>query len=271
MRTLALRLMLTAAAGIAALCGTQALVASAPAHDATPRPVGELVLTVYAGPGWLEPLAAAHSETLAVGPQMALWLENAEGGFIATIFITHASATEDWGERPPGETGIRRPEALPVWFHKHRGVGLEKMSLCGACHRKRKSPDKETRGDPELEAITRATPTARFTWTWPCPDRLSPGSYVVRAEVNHWGDPGGGSAPDESGNGNGSWVAGADQPSLVWKGTIEVGAAEQTSRLVPVGHGHPSGATGDVYEDLHGLTTALSIVDSIRVVYVPAG
>jgi hypothetical protein len=36
-----------------------------------------------------------------------------------------------------------------------------------------------------------------------------------------------------------------------------------------VGHGHPSGASGEVFPDLSTLTTALEIVDSIKVSYVP--
>jgi hypothetical protein len=60
------------------------------------------------------------------GLQMAIWLEDSEGHFIATLFVTRATATYGLGNRP-GRADFntnylwpygRRDSVLPVWAHR---------------------------------------------------------------------------------------------------------------------------------------------------------
>jgi hypothetical protein len=146
------------------------------------------------------------------------------------------------------------------------------MASCGACHGKRRSDHKTTAGDPILEAMTGPSPTDGLTREWRVPERVEPGTYGIRVEVNHWMDPNERYAadlpagdPDASGGSTGS-----GQPSLVWGGVVEVGPRAHEGGLSLVGRGHASGASGEIEVDLAGLTTALSIVDTIHVAYVPA-
>jgi hypothetical protein len=212
------------------------------------------------------------AEAAGDGPQVAVWLEDPAGRFVSTVYVSRRAAVEDWGGvagAGEGEDVTARP--LPVWAGQHRGVGVEPMASCGACHGKRRSDDKATAGDPILEALSGPTPKEGLSREWRIPDRVEPGTYGIRVEVNHWLDPNERYAavipagqPDASGGSLGS-----GQPSLVWAGTVEIGADPYEAGLALVGRGHPSGASGEVEADLVGLTTALSIVDTIRVSYAP--
>jgi hypothetical protein len=246
-----------------------------------------LTIGITPGEHWLRgaPSETAPAETTGTaetveaaepagrGPEVAIWLEDPAGSFVATIFVTRRAAVEDWagvGGVAEGEAVTPRP--LPVWAGSHRGVGVEPMASCGACHGKRRSDDKTTAGDPVLEEMTGPAPSAGLTREWPVPERVGPGIYGIRVEVNHWMDPNEryGAAippgePDSSGGPTGS-----GQPSLVWGGVVEIGADPSDGGLTLIGHGHPYGANGEVDSDLAGLTTALSIVDTIHVAYAPS-
>jgi hypothetical protein len=253
----------------AALLGNGTGPPGEPGKEATR---GRLVLTVKEGAAWLHTFSFGGHGSVTARPQMAFWLEDAQGKFVATIYVTHKGATEDWGA-PRGTEAERptRPSALPVWSHKHREIGVVPMSSCAACHAKRKAADKSTAGIPTLDAITSATPEAGFTREWAVPTAVKPGTYVVRAEINHsldWNDTYREGAAETDPNWGGGRT-GSGQPSLVWQATIEIGAKAADVKLKPFGHGHPSGATGDVTPDLKTLTTALHIVEAVQAKYVP--
>lgn len=243
-----------------------------PATAVDPGAKGKLTINITAGAHWLR---HGNGEAVAPGegPQVALWLEDPAGDFVSTIYVTRRAAIEDWiGVAGAPEGGLVTPRPLPVWAGEHRGIGLEPMASCGACHGKRRSDDKTTAGDPVLEALTGPASTDGFSREWAVPDRIDPGVYGVRAEINHWMDANEKYAddlpmsdPDYSGGASGS-----GQPSVVWGGVIEIGASVDVCDLVVIGHGHPAGANGEVDVDLAALTTALSIADTIRVTYVPA-
>lgn len=242
-----------------------------------PEPASEGAPTGDAGDGGdAGTIAAEENAEIAAGgegPQVAIWLEDPTGGFVSTIYVTRRAAVEDWvgvAGADDGETVTPRP--LPVWAGKHRGIGIEPMASCGACHGKRRSDDKTVAGDTVLEALTGPSPTAGLTREWQVSEKVEPGVYGIRVEVNHWMDPNQRYAaerppgePDSSGGPTGS-----GQPSLVWGGIVEIGTGLRESGLTLIGRGHPSGANGEVDSDLAGLTTALSIVDTIHVVYTAA-
>jgi len=260
--------------------------------------IGRLTVAITAGAHWLRGEAGAAGRPLSEeaetgapddeaeptddaegaepipsgdGPQMALWLEDADGGYVSTIYVTRRAAFEDW----LGVTGLAEREAarrpLPVWAGKHREIGVEPMAACAACHGKRRSDDKAVSDDPILEGLTGRAPSSGFSLEWAVPERVGPGTYRVRAEVNHWADPNDRYAvglPEDDPNQSGG-RPGSGQPSLIWEGIVEIGADPNDCDLVVIGHGHPAGLDGEIDPDLTGLTTALSIVDTIRVGYTP--
>jgi hypothetical protein len=66
-----------------------------------------------------------HAEKPDLGPQIAVWVERADGGYVDTLMVTNATALFGIGNRP-GEWDVRsgprfpygrRPMALPVWAH----------------------------------------------------------------------------------------------------------------------------------------------------------
>ncbi len=234
-------------------------------------PRGKLAITVKEGKNWLHSHRMAGTK-VTDEPQMAFWLEDTTGAYVATIYVTRKTALQDWQPLPGEKEGeIRRPSALPVWAHKHPWGGVQPKALCSACHGKHGSGDKSTKGHPLLDAITGATPKWGFTREWAVPAELKPGKYVVRAEINHFGDFNDAyreDLPMYDPKYSGGRV-GSGQPSILWEGAIGIGGAASSTTLKKVGHGHPAGMTGDVYVDLSTLTSALDIVESIKVKYIP--
>jgi hypothetical protein len=242
------------------------------AREAAGDAGGRLVLSVKDGKHWRHSFRVMLVRKVTTEPQMAFWLEDQAGNFVATIFVTHRAATDDWrasfGE---DRAGLRRPSALPVWRHRHKGGGVQPPASCTDCHAKRRAEDKSTEGVASLDAITGATPASGFTREWSLPAGIRPGIYVIKAEINQakdFTDVYRADLPEADPNYSGG-KSGSGQPSVVWQGTIDLGAGPALATLKPVGHGHPSGASGEVFPDLSTLTTALEIVDSIKVSYVP--
>jgi hypothetical protein len=264
------------ALSVAGAVGALLLVAAAAqptAASPVAAPDGKLVLTVKEGANWLHSFRVALVVKVTARPQMAFWLEDTDGKFVATVYVTHKAATEDWQTFPgASKYGTSREAALPVWSYKHREIGIMPMATCAACHAKRKATDRSTANTPMLDAITSATPETGFTREWTVPESIMPGTYVLRAEINHardWNETYRADAREVDSGWSGGDAVGSGQPSLVWQGTIQIGGAASEAALKPVGHGHSSGATGDVIPDLKTLTTAMHIVEAVQVKYVP--
>ena len=240
---------------------------------ARPDAQGRLVLSVKDGKHWRHSFRVMLVAKVVTEPQMAFWLEDTAGNFIATIYVTHRAATDDWrASIGQDRSKLKRPSALPVWRHKHRAGGVQPASTCTDCHALRRAEDKSPRDNEALDAITSATPPAGFTREWMIPQGLKPGVYVLKAEINQskdFTDLYRADLRESDPNWSGGKV-GSGQPSLVWQGTIDLGGGAALSTLKRVGHGHPAGADGEVVMDLSTLTTALDIVESIKVSYIPA-
>lgn len=241
--------------------------------DERPDARGRLVLSVKDGKHWRHSFRVMLVARVVTEPQMAFWLEDTAGNFVATVYVTHRAATDDW-KASLGEdrSSLRRPSALPVWRRRHRAGGVQPASTCADCHARRRAEDKSTHGNEALDAITGATPPAGFAREWMIPPGLKPGVYVLTAEVNQsrdFTDVYRANLEESDPNYSGG-KAGSGQPSLVWQGTIDLGAGPALATLKPVGHGHPAGADGEIVMDLSTLTTALDIVESIKVSYIPA-
>ncbi|MCD4733455.1 hypothetical protein K8R78_04375 [bacterium] len=209
-----------------------------------------LTLSLVEGEHWL------HAYGIFMNPpQMAFWLESLDGEYLATIYVTEKTATQGWFG---GDPSIRRPSSLPVWAHARGVQEADELYL----------PTKET---PLPDAVTGATPRQGFKVSADRPAELSPGRYVLFAEINHSLDyndtfteelePTNPVDPDSKTLGG--------QPSVIFRAELEIGGEASAAELILVGHGDTSGATGEIFRDIDGLTTALGIVDSIRIAYTP--
>jgi hypothetical protein len=240
---------------------------------ADPGPGGKLSLTVKQGKHYVFTFKAWETE-ITTEPQMAFWLEDEEGSSVRTIYVTFKYATQDWFA-PPGvdREEIRRPSSLPIWTRRHTKRGAGNEELCKACHERHNVKGGSTTPEPPLDAVTAATPKWGFTREWAVPTKLEPGKYTVLAEINNAMDanetywvPSADRPPDEDDKNYGGT---SGQPSILWSGVLEVGEGPTSVSLMKVGHGHPAGRDGSIGADLSLLTTALEIVDSIRVDFTP--
>jgi hypothetical protein len=189
-------------------------------------------------------------------PTFAIWVEDMEGNYIETLYVTkyYAKGFFGHGEAEPGkwknEPGeARRPAALPYWSHKRNIKATDGLY----------SPSPET---AVPDALTGATPKGNFA--------LKTGSKVsgdkmfkVIFEINQpwdsndfWNNN---KFPNDL-NYNTSL-----QPALVYEAVITPDSPKTEYLLNPVGHSHPSGETGELFTDISSITTAKEIVSKIMV------
>ena len=189
-------------------------------------------------------------------PTFAIWIEDLEGNYIETLYVTqyfakgifgHGEAEPGKWKNEPGE--VRRPAALPYWSHKRNIIAVDGLY----------APSPET---AVPDALTGATPKANFA--------LNTGSKVsgdkmfkVLVEINQPWDSNdfwtNNKFPDNL-NYNTSL-----QPALVYEATITPDSPKTEYLFNPVGHSHPSGETGELFTDLSTITTAKEIVQKITV------
>ena len=184
-------------------------------------------------------------------PQMAFWLEDEKGHFLANIYITYRSATSQW----VGGRKVRRPAALPVWSHQ-QGIQYQDGLYM---------PDRE---HPLPDAVTGATPKNSFARELSLPKGLPPGKYVIKAEVNSSFDYNEKYQKDLS-ESDPDFNAENGQPSVIWKGGLVFGSKRTKVALSPCGHGEPMGKDGKINTDMNGITDASQIVESIEAEYTP--
>lgn len=189
-------------------------------------------------------------------PSFAVWVEDMEGNYIETLFVTQFVGTGKYrfGTIEPGkwkndEGEARRPASLPYWAHK-RNIKAEDGLYIPSVK------------NPVADAITGATPKGNF--------RMETGSKVepekkfrILFETNQPWD-----SNDHWTNmlypGNFDYL-GSLQPALVYAVTIDLASPEKEFYLNPIGHSHPLGKNGTLFTDLSTLTTAKKIASKIIV------
>jgi hypothetical protein len=184
------------------------------------------------------------------GCQLAIWLNDENGMFIDTVYVTRKTAREGLGNRG-GELDDRwggsRLSVLPVWAHQ-RGIDDGSGNYY------------PSKAKPLVDAISSATPKAgQFIWNWQPRRALKPGRYDYYIEVNK--------SFDQNEYHNYSWYRG--QPSVIWRGHLQVGNQISRSKAEIIGHGHVAGADGRIDSDLSTLTTALDLIREAEAVYRP--
>jgi len=237
------KLFLSLAAALAAALPT---IAQGAAQGAS----GAIVLELSAGPGytrtkWFGPMP------VKLLPQMAAWIETADGVFVDTIYATYRSGHSDW----KAAKGARRPEALPIWSHSRGIRAADGLYMPDASH-------------PLPDAISAATPKESFSLSWVLPAGLAAGEYRILVEVNSsydWNE----SYPEGLPESDPRWSEVNGQPSLLWAGWLRLGGQPDEARLEPIGTGSPRGADGKIKPGLEGITSARSLLSSIKALYKP--
>lgn len=181
-------------------------------------------------------------------PQMAIWVEDTAGNYVATIYVTGKIANQSWSFAG----GNRRKEALPCWCYA-RGVRYgDGLYL-------------PTKSEPLTDGVSGATPRESFEV------KMTPLSglkhFVVKVEVNHSTDfneyyP---KSAKEGDKGYSGGKMGSGQPAVVYAAEVNLESGEKEFKAVLIGHSSPDGSNGDVFPDVTKLTTALRIIKEIIV------
>ena len=202
---------------------------------------------------WSDPQPLLLGLSYRSTPQLVCWLETLEGEYLETLYVTKKIAESDFRLASLSRTERqRRPEALPYWLHK-RGV-VESDGLLAPLVK-----------NGDLDGVTGATPMGHYD----IKTKVEPDLGRVRllVEVNRSYDfnefYSKDRFPDDAVySGSGS----SGQPSLVYAANLELVRGKQIHVLSPIGHGHYSGANGELYKNLDGLDSALDLLDRIVVV-----
>lgn len=200
-----------------------------------------------------------HLELIAIkgeghnNPTFAIWLEDMEGNYLKTLFITKSFASgiyaygalndSTWSNEPGASY---RPAALPYWSFK-KGLIDDNYII----------PEKD---HPFVDAYSGATPKGSFTLKTDNPNR---NKYRIMMEVNqtwdwnkYW--------TNSKYPGNRNYMSSA-QPSVIYAVTIDLSAPMESYILNPIGHGHYAGNNGALYTDLSTFTSALKIFERLEV------
>ena len=185
-------------------------------------------------------------------PSFVFWIEDMDGNFIETVFITESVATGIYkygknikGKWLPDEK--RYPASLPYWSHK-RGKRISDGLYV---------PDKE---HPITDAITGATPQSNFLLNARMKNE-NLRKFKILFEINqtwdfneYWTNN---KFPD-----NLAYKTSC-QPALVYETIINLEDLNEKYEMKAIGHAHYAGETGELFTDLSTITTALNIVKEI--------
>jgi hypothetical protein len=188
-------------------------------------------------------------------PSFALWIEDANGNFIQTLFVTksvasgifgHAQGPDGTWKPTPGEG--YRPAALPFWSHRQ----TETKTIQSSPSTQNSMPD----------ALTGATPKADFKLSTRSKTIVNQ-PYKIFFEINQpwdWNEYWNNSKyPDDK-----DYMTSC-QPSIVYSVTIDNNNAGSEYFLHPIGHGNYAGKDGKLYSDLSSITSALHLVENVKI------
>lgn len=200
-------------------------------------------------------------------PQVAIWLEDSAGNYLETLLVTTSTAkglfyagrsASNFKESDEVKTERRDPtrrvDALPYWSHQ-RGYQYSDGYF---------SPPP---GDPLPDGISSATPTNNFLFRTETESVSRLNAFRIMIEINVAFDENEYYSeydfPDDSLYHGGTGLLG--QPSVIYGATINKKDQSRYYFMSLLGHGHHSGATGELITDVSTLTTAKLVVERIVV------
>ena len=185
-------------------------------------------------------------------PSFVIWMEDMQGNYIKTIFITKSYASGVFGYQMVNDsTWVKnpgasfQPAALPYWTHKKGKIEGSKYIVPTPEH-------------PFLDGFSGATPKADMEFT----SSLKMGKpFKILLEVNQpwdwnkfW--------TNNKFPGNNDYKHSA-QPSVVY--AVAVNNEDKNYFMNPIGHGDPTGTTGKLFTNISTLTTAKQILKQINI------
>jgi len=189
-------------------------------------------------------------------PTFSFWVEDLEGNFIETLYVTqylakgifgHGSLGEGKWDSKPGPA--KRPSTLPYWLHKRLENSDDKTLM--------PSPE-----NPIPDAITGATPPNDFILETVI-DKPVAQKFRIMMEINQpwdWNEYWNNGLHPEDFN-----YSVSCQPALVYSVVIDKNQPGKDFYLNPIGHSHYSGQNGELFTDISTLTTAKEIVNKVCV------
>lgn len=190
------------------------------------------------GPQWTHQVGGGPF-TFNVLPQLVFWLENDQGTFIKTLYISGATGSYSNHAKKSKLDDEYFQQALPIWAGKIEKAGYLLPSS-----------DK-----PYADAVTGATPQSSFDLN--IQTETLPQAFKVCAEINKSTDYNDFYTEDRT-----DWVG---QPSIIYCVDVEHPFEEKQFNLLPVGHSHISPDQPGLDPDMDHIDTALDIVNSITV------
>lgn len=184
-------------------------------------------------------------------PLIVFWVEDMDGKFIETLFAPKSIATGifKYAETKQGKwvAGERRRKAsLPYWSHRRNVKAPDGLYL-------------PTPENPLPDAITGATPQKSFTLHTVLPSGRKQMRVLMEINQtwdwnNYWHNN---KYPDDE------EYKTSCQPALIYEAIINLESDATTFTFKPIGHSHPSGETGELFQDLSTFTSALKIADVV--------
>lgn len=209
---------------------------------------GDIKVCVEQGQEWLHDFPVFLGITKKNPPQVAIWLEDMQGNYLSTVYVSHKIATQDWQMAK----GNRRKEALPHWCHSRGIMYGDGLYL-------------PTKDEPIVDGISGATPRKSFDVKLKTISDLK--QFIVKIEVNHSTDFND-CYPKNAKEGDANYSGGKEgsgQPAIIYMAEVDLSKGETTFEATLTGHSSPDGSDGEIHTDMSGLTTALEIVERITI------
>lgn len=197
-----------------------------------------ITIDVTAGDYWTHS-AKLGIMKLKITPQIAVWIEDLEGNFVDTIYVTQAFGKQNWAFIKYDPDKTIRGECMPYWMNQRAKAGL-------------KEP---TKNSPLPDSVTGATPKNSFTINSVIPGNLD--EFVIYAEV--------GKSFDSNDHYTEEEYNYKGQPSIVYAARINTAEGKNSYTMELVGHSGDEGADDQLYTDTSKLTTVKSIVEEISI------
>ena len=184
-------------------------------------------------------------------PTFALWMEDLNGEYLKTLYLTKSYASGIFGHELVGDSVWKntsgpsfQPAALPYWTNKKGLIDGEYLI--------------PTPEHPYLDAYTGATPLTNFQLKT-ASQTIS--GYKLMLEVNQtwdWNKYWTNNKYPES-----KAYSHSSQPSIIY--AVEINDDQKIYFMNPIGHGNPKGENGKLYTDISTLSTAKEIFKTIKI------
>ncbi len=205
-----------------------------------------LTIEATAGEYWENSFRVALVKKIKTTPQIAIWIEDTQGKYLDTLYVTEKFAKQTWTRK---DDLTFRSESLPYWMHKRAAAGQQPP----------------TRNAPLPDAVTGASPKTGLTLHTKAVTDLT--DIVVLMELNSSYDEND-AYPNKAKEGAANYNGVSGQPAVVYAAKVNL-SQPGAYPFELIGHSSPSGVDGQLNSDVSKLTTALKIISKAVVTTQP--